>query len=104
MSKKKQVPSDIWAKGKTSGFIYHITEGTGDNLLEEDIKDGYVDYIYYDYYKGYNEILNDEAYDGCQYMLEEMYQSLTLDKILEKVANFENEEGFEVLETNDNRY
>lgn len=30
--------------------IIRIAEGTGDNLLEEDIDAGYVDYIYYDQY------------------------------------------------------
>ena len=30
------------------GKIVHITEGTGDNLLQEDIEEGYVDYIYYE--------------------------------------------------------
>ena len=30
--------------------IIRIAEGTGDNLLEEDMDAGYVDYIYYDQY------------------------------------------------------
>lgn len=30
------------------GKIVHIMEGTGDNLLQEDIEEGYVDYIYYE--------------------------------------------------------
>ena len=30
--------------------IIKISEGTGDNLLDEDIEAGYVDYIYYDTY------------------------------------------------------
>lgn len=27
--------------------VIHISEGSGDNLLQEDIENGYVDYIYY---------------------------------------------------------
>ena len=30
--------------------IIRIAEGSGDNLLPEDIEDGYVDYIYYEQY------------------------------------------------------
>ena len=30
--------------------IIHISEGSGDNLLQEDIENGYVDYIYYSQY------------------------------------------------------
>ena len=31
--------------------IIYIAEGTGDNLLREDVKEGYVDYIYYEQYE-----------------------------------------------------
>ena len=31
--------------------IIHIAEGTGYNLLQEDIEEGYVDYIYYEQYE-----------------------------------------------------
>ena len=31
--------------------IIRIAEGTGDNLLPEDIEEGYVDYIYYEQYE-----------------------------------------------------
>lgn len=30
--------------------VIHISEGSGDNFLQEDIENGYVDYIYYDQY------------------------------------------------------
>ena len=36
-------------KGKSC--MIHISEGTGDNLLNEDIAQGYVDYINWDSYK-----------------------------------------------------
>ena len=43
--------SDFWIKSKLSDYIVHITEGDGTNLLDEDIEEGYVDYIYYTCYQ-----------------------------------------------------
>lgn len=51
--------------------IIHIAEGTGYNLLQEDIEEGYVDYIYYEQYElsqGFPEI------DGGQVLLEEAFR------------------------------
>ena len=59
----------IW--NEEVGFV-KINEGTGDNLLPEDEKDGYVDYIMFDLieYDGYDFVET----DGGQVMLEELYQ------------------------------
>jgi hypothetical protein len=59
----------LW--NKEVGFV-RCNEGTGDNLLPEDEKEGYVDYIMLDFmeYDGYDLI---EA-DGSQVMLTELYQ------------------------------
>lgn len=52
--------------------IIRISEGTGDNLLDEDIDAGYVDYIYYEQYEfGAFDI---EEHDGGQVMLNEQFQ------------------------------
>ncbi len=51
--------------------IIRIAEESGDNLLPEDIEDGYVDYIYYEQYKLEPEI---PEYDGGQILLEEMFR------------------------------
>lgn len=51
--------------------IIRITEGSGDNLLPEDIEEGYTDYIYYEQYElsqGFPEV------DGGQVLLEEMFR------------------------------
>lgn len=51
--------------------IIRISEGTGDNLLDEDIEAGYVDYIYYDQHAlgiDFPEV------DGGQVMLTEPFQ------------------------------
>lgn len=41
---------DLFLYVPEAGQIIRIAEGTGDNLLEEDMGAGYVDYIYYDQY------------------------------------------------------
>ena len=51
--------------------IVKISEGSGDNLLEEDMAEGYVDYIYYEQYSrefGFPEV------DGGMVMLTELFR------------------------------
>lgn len=49
--------------------IVRISEGTGDNLLHEDIDAGYVDYIYYDQHELDTDL---PEVDGGQVMLTEL--------------------------------
>lgn len=51
--------------------IIRISEGSGDNLSEEDMAEGYVDYIYYEQYS--REIDFPEV-DGGMIMLTELFQ------------------------------
>ena len=51
--------------------LVRISEGTGDNLLDEDIDAGYVDYIYYEQYELGPDIR--EA-DGGQVMLTKLFR------------------------------
>lgn len=51
--------------------IIRISEGSGDNLLEEDIKAGFVDYIYYEQYD-LGPTINEA--DGGQIMLYKAFQ------------------------------
>lgn len=51
--------------------ILKISEGSGDNLTDEDIKEGYIDYIYYDQYS--RECSFPEV-GGGMVMLTEMFQ------------------------------
>ncbi len=53
------------------GYIIYISEGTGDNLLDEDIEEGYVDYINYQIYMLDNGIEED---DGGMIMLRELFR------------------------------
>lgn len=54
-----------------NGYIIYISEGTGDNLLSEDIEEGYVDYINYEIYMLDNGIEED---DGGMIMLRELFR------------------------------
>lgn len=83
----KKTHSLIWVK--IEDRYYRITEGTGDALTLDDLDNGYIDYIYYDYYETLEDIKNDNIYDGGCILLEEYYQDLGLEKILEKVCEFE---------------
>ena len=74
--------SELWVKVKDTDLIFRIQEGDGSNLLPEDEYDGYVDYIYYEYWRvhegtEFNEekLMDDGGYDGGQLMLTEDFQS-----------------------------
>lgn len=75
--------SDMWAQGK-SGTVYHITEGGGENLSEEDIEEGYIDYIYYDSYEP-----DGREKDGGIWLLRKPYRELSMEEIL---GTFDEEE------------
>lgn len=51
--------------------IIKISEGTGDNLLDEDTAAGYVDYIYYEQYALEPDI---PEVDGGQIMLTKLFR------------------------------
>ena len=51
--------------------LVRISEGTGDNLLDEDLDAGYVDYIYYEQYELGPDV---RETDGGQIMLTELFR------------------------------
>lgn len=62
----------------TRNDLFHIMKGTGGNLLEEDIEEGFVDYICYDRYKKKG---NDLYFvDGGMAYIKEPYESLSADE------------------------
>ncbi len=63
--------ADIYVYIPDKKKIIYISEGTGDNLLREDIAEGYVDYINYTIYDLDNGI---EESDGGMIMLKELFQ------------------------------
>jgi len=81
----------MWAKSETSGRYFKINEGTGDNLLPEDVEEGYVDYIYYDIYENLDDVNQDNICDGGMYMLTKLYKDCSTDEILKFVGDFEEE-------------
>ena len=85
----KPAPSEFWAKANDTGCYFYIREGTGDNLSQEDIDNGYVDYIYYDIFETLNDVHEDNIKDGGFILLEKLYQNSTLDEIVKAVEDFE---------------
>ena len=62
---------DVYIYVPSEQQIIRIAEGSGDNLTEEDMNTGYVDYIYYEQYSreaGFPEV------DGGMIMLTELFQ------------------------------
>lgn len=78
----------IWAQDE-DGYIYRIAEGTGDNLTQEDIDDGYVDYIYYDYYASFEDIKDDCTYDGGIIYTKKLCKDMSQEEFLKRLCNFE---------------
>ena len=89
---------NFWARDiNKNGCWWRITEGTGDNLTQEDMDEGYVDYIYYDYYASLEDVKDDEPYDGGMILLTKLYQNMSLEEIKQRVEDFESVE-LEVVE------
>ena len=86
--KNEKVPSSIWAKDE-NGRWFHIYEGTGDNLLQEDVDEGYVDYLNYDYFEGLDEVNDQDNTDGGMILLKTFYQDMSVRQILNLVKDFE---------------
>lgn len=63
--------NDIFIYVKTKKQIIRIDEGSGDNLTDDDIAQGYVDYIYYEVYNVQQDL---PEVDGGTIMLTEWFQ------------------------------
>lgn len=66
--KKPEGYDDLFIFVSSVKQIIRIAEGGGENLLQEDIKEGYVDYIYYEQYELDNGM---PEVDGGQVLLKE---------------------------------
>ena len=64
--------NDIFIYVPTMRQIIRIDEGSGDNLTNDDIDQGYIDYIYYEVY---NVQQNLPEVDGGIVMLTELFQN-----------------------------
>ena len=109
--------SDFWfyteeiTDEKGNPTVFHVQEGTGDNLLTEDIKEGFTDYIYYDIFDGeitypmidvYEsgddiDTLEDMESDGGMVLLYSGYINLTVQQICWKVLHMSGVENPENL-------
>ena len=63
--------NDIFIYVPTMRQIIRIDEGSGDNLTNDDIDQGYVDYIYYEVYNVQQDL---PEVDGGMIMLTEWFQ------------------------------
>ena len=90
---------DFIARGDDGNF-YVIKEGTGDNLMPEDVEDGYVDYIYYDVYDNLRAARDDDGdcVDGGMILLKELYADKTIKEILDRTSEFNDGLGLRYLE------
>ena len=66
--------NDIFIYVQAMKQIIRIAEGSGDNLTDDDISKGYIDYIYYIYYDVYNVQKDLPEVDGGMIMLTELFQ------------------------------
>ena len=109
--------SDFWfyteeiTDKKGNPTVFHVREGSGDNLLPEDIEEGYNDYIYYDTYDGEITYSMLDAYesgddyrtlekmisDGGMVLLYNAYVDLTVQQICWKVLNMSGSKNPESL-------
>ena len=64
--------NDIFIYVPTMRQIIRIDEGSGDNLTDDDIAQGYVDYIYYEVYNVQQDL---PEVDGGIVMLAELFQN-----------------------------
>ncbi len=63
-----------------------IVEGTGDNLTDEDIKDGYIDYVMTSiYHLNGDEIVLE---DGGQMLSQTPIENLEEDELVKRVLNY----------------
>ena len=63
--------NDIFIYVQTRKQIIRIDEGSGDNLTDDDIAQGYIDYIYYEVYNVEQDL---PEVDGGMIMLKELFQ------------------------------
>ena len=63
--------NDIFVYVQTKKQIIRIDEGSGDNLTDDDITQGYIDYIYYEIYNVQQDL---PEVDGGTIMLTEWFQ------------------------------
>lgn len=69
--KKPEGYDEVYVFVPSKNEIIRIAEGSGDNLLMEDIDEGYVDYIYYEQYRLDGGIAET---DGGEVLLKELFQ------------------------------
>lgn len=71
---------------KDTEKLITIVEGTGDNLTDEDIKDGYTDYVMTSIYEVDGEDIN--LIDGGQMLSQTPIEDLEEDELVRRVLDY----------------
>lgn len=71
---------------KNTEKLITIVEGTGDNLTDEDIKDGYIDYVMTSIYRVEGEEIILE--DGGQMLSQTPIENLEEDELVRRVLDY----------------
>lgn len=102
--------SDFWLYSESHQTMFHITEGTGDNLDIEDAEEGYIDYIYFDLYDNImfdngdalstikEECEEQGEDDGGLILLKKPYTDYSIEEIVYNVLDFcYNKDGEDII-------
>ena len=76
-----------------------VSPGDGSNLHQEDIDNGYVDYLYYDTYLNLFTYRDGEEYDGGLILLEREARTLTVPDVVGRLCEMLNCEKENVVYT-----
>ena len=76
--------NDIYFYVKECEELFCVSEGTGDNLLPEDVENGFKDYLNYTVYRLDGGI---EEYDGGMLLLKELISDMFEGKTPEEIAH-----------------
>lgn len=71
---------------KQSERLITVAEGTGDNLTDEDIKDGFVDYFMSTVYEQDGDELVEQ--DGGQILSSKMVADMDTEEIVDKILDY----------------
>lgn len=76
-----------------------IYEGTGDNLLNEDRANGFVDYLNYEFHESLD--FDEDSLDGGMQLLDKFADDYTKEEIIEMAKEYWNIEKAEILKCED---
>lgn len=67
--------NSVLVKTETFGY-FNLSEGSGENMLDSDYDNGYVDYIYFTEYDTFKDLEECNSRDGGMILLKHYYQDM----------------------------